>query len=87
MRNLASSQPIGLTAGFVNPPLHRRHPAVGAFGGVEAVRQRSFCEITRDVADVITPITKAAAPAVRRASVYPCLGRRGGEAGVGERCA
>jgi hypothetical protein len=28
------------------PPLHLRHPAVGAFGGVETVRQRSFCEIT-----------------------------------------
>ena len=58
-------------------PLHRRHPAVGAFGGVEAVCQHSFCEITRDVADVTTPITKAASPAMRRASVYHSLGRRG----------
>ena len=65
--------------------LDRRYPAVGAFGGVEAVRQRRFCKITRDVADVTTPITKAASPAMRRASVYPSLGRRGGEAGVGER--
>ena len=34
------------------------------------MRQRSFCEITRDVADVTTPITKAVSPAMRRASVY-----------------
>src|SRR5580704_7937667 len=78
-------QPIGVSRHHLAPPLHRRHPAVGAFRGVEAVRQRSLCEITRDVADVTTPITKAASPAMRRASVYPRLGRRGGEAGVGER--
>ena len=41
--------------------------------------QRRFCEITRDVANVTTPITGAASPAMRRASVYPGLGRRGGE--------
>src|SRR5580692_2046650 len=78
-------QPISVSRHHLPPPLHRRHPSVGAFGGVEAVRQRSFCKITRDVAEVTTPITKAASPAMRRASVYPSLGRRGGEAGVGER--
>jgi hypothetical protein len=62
-------QPISVSCHHLAPPLHRRHPAVGAFGGVEAVRQRSLCKITRDVADGTTPITKAASPAMRRASV------------------